>query len=389
MVAVSCSGKFHAFALAEQLERHGKLAKLFTTYASQKNVRMRRFAGREDKEIIPAEKIATAIPLAVGIRLCPAHHFWNGLFDRQVARRLGKLSDFEVFIGWSGMSLRSLRVAKQLGKLTIIERGSAHIRYQDLLLREEYDKFGHSFRIDPRTIRQEEQEYAEADYISIPSFFAKQSFLDYGFPEEKLLLNPYGSSAFFQPVDAASEARPLRVVYLGNLSFQKGLIYLFEALDQLEREGIKPEAWFIGKVGGELRTVVEKHSRPHWKFWGHINHYDLPDYLSRCDIGVLPSIQDGFGMVIPQMLSCGLPVIASTNTGAENVIKHGMNGFIVPIRSPEAIANHLRLLLTDAQRLQQMKRSAREERLIELSWEAYGNRYVEALERCLSADCIK
>lgn len=377
LVAVSCSGKFHAFALSEQLEKHGRLAKLFTTYAYQKNGWMRRFAGRVDKENIPPEKISTALALAAGMKLKEAPQYWNDLFDHWVARRLPDTGRCKVFIGWSGMSLYSLRKAKQEGKITVLERGSAHIRYQDEILSEEYRKFGIRFSIDPHTVEKELKEYEEADFISIPSTFVKKSFLENGLPERKLFLNPYGASTWFKPVETDFPRGGFRVLYLGNLTIQKGLIYLFQALEQLNIPGI--EAWFIGKVDEEMRQTVEKYARPNWKFFGFVNHYELPKYLSACDVGVIPSVQDGFGMVVPQMMSCGLPVIASTNTAAEDIIEDGNNGFIVPICSPQALAERLRQLHEDRDLLCRMKQRAAATGKGAFTWEQYGSRYVDFL----------
>jgi glycosyltransferase involved in cell wall biosynthesis len=376
VVTISCSGKFHAFNLAEQLERQGMLDDFFTTYAYRKNTLMRRFAGRVDKEEVPVRKTHTALPVAVLMKTWYQPHLWNELFDRWVAMKLKSQDDGGVFIGWSGMSLHSLRRAKALGMTAIVERGSAHIRYQDRILHEEYKKFGIRFSIDPRTVEKELKEYEEADFISIPSIFAKKSFLEYGVPSRKLILNNYGTSAFFHPVPVEEEKRVFRVVYLGSLTIQKGMIYLFQALQRLKISPEKIEAWFIGKVDDEIKSTVEKYAQPNWKFFGHVNHYDLPGYLSQCDVGVIASVQDGFGMVIPQMMGCGLPVIASTNTAGEDVIEDGKNGFIVPIRDAGAIADNLQLLYDNPEKLAKMKASAAADiQQRSLSWNDYGERY--------------
>ncbi|MEY3051119.1 MAG: hypothetical protein RLY31_904 [Bacteroidota bacterium] len=358
------------------------LGGLFTTYAYRRNRLMRRFAGRLDKEDIPVDKIRTAVPLAVLMRLRPEPHRWNEWFDRWVAGQLSRYAGQKVFIGWSGMSLHSLRKARSLGMVRVLERGSAHIVHQDVLLREEYGKFGIDFRIDPRTIEKELQEYEEADYISIPSLFARRTFVAEGIPEHKLLLNNYGTSDIFQPGPAAPSGSVFRIVYLGNLTVQKGLVYLFQALRGLEIPPDKWEAWFIGKVDAEMRSTVEQYRQPNWKFFGHVNHYELPGLLARCDVGVMPSIQDGFGMVIPQMMGCGVPVIASTNSAGEDVIRDGVNGFLVPIRQPDVIRGRLERLYGHPEELQRMKEDAAKDiRRKSLAWSDYGDRYADHIRR--------
>ncbi len=381
MISISCSGKFHAFALAEQMERKGLLDTFFTSYAYQRNSFASHFVKRIDKENIPAPKIQTNIPLAVLMKLRPAVSFkWNERFDKWVAAHLEKSSS-KVFIGWSGMCLHSLRVAKAKGMKTIVERGSSHICYQDAILKEEYKKFGIDFSISPFTIDKELKEYEAADYISIPSFFVKRSFLQMGVRETKLLMNPYGAAGFFtyQEKRPVLRADKFRLVYLGTLSIRKGLIYLFEALQLLSIPEDEIDVWFIGNPEPDFVAFMEKYKKNNWKFLGHINHYELEPLLATCDAGVQPSLEEGLSMVIPQMMSCGIPVIITPNTGGENIVQDGINGFVVPIRDPQAIADKITVLFSNPDTLQQMRKAAAATIQNGFTWNDYGNRYLQHL----------
>lgn len=81
-VIVSCSGKFHAFALAEQLYKHELLDRLYTSYSSIKNPLAKYLVSRRDKENIPKSNIVTFLPVAFGLKLIKIPWFWNDLFDR-------------------------------------------------------------------------------------------------------------------------------------------------------------------------------------------------------------------------------------------------------------------------------------------------------------------
>lgn len=381
MVTVSCAGKFHAFALAEQLNRHKLLSYLLTTFAYQKNTMMRPFAGRVDKEDIPPEKIKTYLPGAVGMKLHHDDHLWNDMFDKWAVGKIGNPGTGKVFIGWSGMSLRTMRRAKADGKITVIERGSSHIQYQDNILHEEFNKFGIDFHVDQRTIEKELIEYEEADYISIPSTFVKNSFLEMGVPEEKLVQNPYGTSSHFKKVEVDRKGDKFRILYMGSLLIRKGLIYLFEALKKLDIPKNKLEILFVGKVDDEIKPTIEKYKQDNWNFLGHVNHYELPNYISSCDVAVQPSLEEGLSMVMPQMMGCGVPVIATTNTGGEDVIEDGKTGFIVPIRQPEAIAEKIQLLFENPEKLAEMKSAAGATSSRDISWNAYGDRYADFIRK--------
>jgi glycosyltransferase involved in cell wall biosynthesis len=380
VVIVSCSGKFHAFALAEQLANKNYLAGLYTTYAYQKNIAFRKLVKRIDKEAINPALIQTNIPLAALIKKIPKEFLWNEWYDKWVAKKIAKRQDYKVFIGWSGMSLHAMQKAKANGKLTIVERGSSHILYQNNILKEEYAKFGKAFSIHPKVIEKELKEYEAADYISIPSTFVKKSFMEHGVAEKKLFLNIYGASNYFNADSSFLKSKEKFIfLYLGALTIQKGLLYLFEAIQQLAIAKDKYEVWFIGTVSEELKDLVDKMKLANWIFFGQVDHYKLKEYIVQADVAIQPSLQEGLSMVIPQMLSCGVPVIATTNSGGEDLIQNDYNGFIVPIRSSNAIKEKMEYLFYTPQVLQDMHQNAIASIQSGYTWDDYGQRYMEFL----------
>ncbi len=383
MVVLSCSSKFHAFALAEQLARHQLLLKFHTLFFSQKNSFYRRFHDRKDHEIIPVALVET-FPIFL-----PIYFLWKdyykraNFYDKLVAKRLKySVQDYSVFIGWSSLSYYSALEAKKCGKTVIIERGSSHIAYQNDILIEEYNRFGIDFSIDERIIEKELLEYELADFISIPSKFVLDSFISKGFSKQKLIVNQYGSGNIFRSPNIIRKASStFRILYLGSATIRKGLIYLFQALKLLQHSiSLNSfEFWIIGSINNELKSTISEYSEVNWRFFGHINHYDLPDLIAQCDVAVQPSIEEGLSMVIPQLLSCGVPVIATTNTGGEDVVIHGVNGFIVPIRNPIALKEKLEYCFGNPQALSEMKEHAMRLSLQNCTWEMYGDRYSDFL----------
>jgi glycosyltransferase involved in cell wall biosynthesis len=383
MVIVSCSTKLHAFNLAEQLDKHGLLDTFYTTYAYQKNKIARRLIKRIDHEVINPLKIDTNILVGVLHRKMSNKYQTNEWFDKSVAAKIKKGTRATVFIGWSAMSWYSMQAFRKYGKLTILERGSTHIQFQDAILQEEYKKFNIAFKVDPAVIKRELQEYELANYISIPSMFVKKTFIDYGVPAEKLLVNPYGVSHFFTAPAAGSakKNKKFTVVYLGTLSIRKGLVYLFEALQQLTIPPEKMEVWFIGSIEKELQPSIEKYKKDHWHFLGHIDHYRLLEYLAQCDAGVQCSLEEGLSMVIPQLMSCHIPVIVTPNSGGGDIVQDNVSGFIVPVRSPAAIAEKIDYLYHHEESLKTMKQAAGASIQTGFTWNDYGNRYVDTLNK--------
>jgi glycosyltransferase involved in cell wall biosynthesis len=383
-VVISCSTKFHAFAMAEQFERLGYLHAFYTSFASFKNTFFRKFVSRLDNEKIEVTRIKTNLLIAILHKLFSTYpHFWNELFDRWVAFRLKRNPDFDVFIGWSGMSLHSIKQAKKMGKITIVERGSSHILYQNEILKEEYAKFGIPFSIHSSVIAKELKEYEEADYISIPSSFVKNSFINKGVHEDKIIQNPYGVELknFYSKREVVGISIPIKILYLGNQSFRKGLPYLFEAINSLNKDKFIFEFHFIGTISPDFQNYFNQNKNPNWIMHGHLPQHELKNELPNFDMAIHPSLEEGLSMVISQLLACGIPVIATTNTGGEELIKDGYNGYIVPIRNSEAIKEKMELLLNDTNKLIAMKLNAIESVKDGFTWNHYGNRWQENLEK--------
>jgi glycosyltransferase involved in cell wall biosynthesis len=382
-IKISCFAKLHAFNLAEQLDKDDSLSSFYTAFYSKKNTFFRNWNRRVDKEKITNSKVQTAIPLAILRKLLGQEFLVNNLFDNWVAKQIQDDSNFDVFIGWSGMSLHTLREVKKLGKIVILERGSTHIQYQDKILHEEYKQFNRKFNIDSRVIQKELREYQECDFISIPSNFVRDTFIEYGVPESKLIVNPYGTSDLFQKSASLLKNIKFRILYLGVISVQKGFMYFYESITRLAIPKDNFEVWVVGSVTEEMKTYVNSIKNENIRFFGHVKHHELSSLISQCDIGVQPSLQEGMSMVVLQMLACGVPVIATTNTGASDVIVDEFNGFVIPIRSSSNIKDKIELCFNHPELLAIMKVNAAESVRDRFTWDAYGERYRRFLSKLI------
>lgn len=376
MVRISCFTKFWSFALAEQMQKNGKLSKFYTGFSSQLFPKLSSFSKRKDLENLNPELIKNYLVLSFGAKFFNHPRFWLDLFDQNVSNDLDYDTDYDIFIGWSGSSLKSLQTAKKNGKQTIIERGSSHILFQNEILNQEYSFFNKKFNINLQTIKNELEEYKLADYISVPSNFVLNSFIEKGVDKKKLILNPYGAGKLFSPQQRNSSK--FRILYLGTLNIRKGLLYLFKALKDLKIPKEKFEVWFIGTITEEINPIIKEFMQSNWIFWGYKQHTELSNLISQCDVKVHPSIEEGLSMVIPQVLKCGVPVIATTNTGGDMVIKDNFNGFIIPIRNSKAIEEKISYLYQNKFELLRLKSNAIE--FSTNSWDDYGDKYVSFLK---------
>ena len=255
---------------------------------------------------------------------------------------------------------------------TIVERGSAHIEWQWRELTEEGRRTGLFVeRPHPKTVEQEIAEYEAADFIAIPSAFAARTFVNCGVPAHKLLINPYGVDLrlFDRRDDDRSVpiTKELRILHVGRVSAQKGAHYLVDAAGRLRNTRLT----FVGAVDPGMHDVVRKSNV---RVVGAVPGSVLPEYYRDSDVFCLLSIQDGLALVVAQAMAMGLPVIATPNTGAEELIDDGETGFIVPARDPGAVASRLRELAQNPELRKRIGQRARARVASGFGWAHYGAR---------------
>jgi glycosyltransferase involved in cell wall biosynthesis len=382
-VVVSVGGRFHAFNLAAELEKRGALMRLITSYPKFEVVKYgipkERIRSKVIKEI--TERAWACMPASFRNMIDP-RYFFHELYDQAACRAV---ISSDVFVGWSGFSLYSLRKARSLGAKVVVERGSSHIEYQRHILREEYERYGIKeawvMLPHPRVVEKELREYEEADYLSIPSQFVRRTFLAAGISEEKLVHVPYGVdlSRFRQ---VPKEDKIFRVVFAGGMTLRKGVHYLLQAFAELKLS--HSELLLIGAMNDEMEPFFKKYSGT-FRYIGKVPQEELYRYYSQGSVFAMMSIEEGLALVIPQAMACGLPIIATTNTGAEDIVRDGMDGFIIPIRDVEALKVKLLHLYENPDLRARMGRSAKEHVASGFTWDDYGGRVVKEYERIVAS----
>lgn len=353
-VALSTIGKFHTFDLARELFKRGRLDSIFTGYP--------RFKLKQEN--LPTELIHTfpwihtpymgfSQRSRLGIAINREWEYWDRVtFGRHVAR---KLPDVDIFMGLSSTGLEAGEIAKKRGIKFICDRGSAHIRTQNQILKEEHDRWDLNYKeIDPRIIEREESEYEIADCITVPSKFAQRTFTELSLKTE---LIPYGVNLDkFYPV-AKPRTKSFDVLYVGNISLQKGIPYLLLAFEKLQTSN-KTLTLVGSYTQPALNFMRSLTSNNNISFKGSVEQSHLKELMSRAHVMVLPSVQEGFGMVQAQAMACGCPVIASTHTGAEDLYTDGKEGFIVPPRDVDALTEGMQKLADNPLLREQMSTAA-------------------------------
>ena len=384
-VVVASAGKFHNFALARELLKSDSLHKIITGNT--------RFKLR--KEQVPADKIS-AWPLfrvldgvlsRLGLTLFSKHLSWLNavLVDAAATHYLRRHPDVDLYIAISSVGTRSGAQARALGIKYICDRGSSHILYQQEILLSEYKKFNIDYDgFDQRIIERELEEYANADVITVPSEFAYRSFIAQGIPAEKMVKIPYGVNLTnFHPC-ASKSADSFDVLYVGGLSARKGMIYLFKAFEMLRHPNKR--LLLIGEKGADFEHLQAFLPEVNAQFLGAIPNLELKKHMSSAHVLVLPSVEDGFGLVMAEAMACGCPVIATENTGAMDLFDDGVEGYIVPIRDEQTLADRFQRLADDPALAQRMADAARQRMQAIGGWTQYGEAMLALFQKILRGD---
>ena len=385
-VAQTVFGVFHHFELARQLERRGHLDRIYSTWPW----------ARLKREGLSRTKVAT-FPWIHGpemlLRRFGADPAWlldrtgyaNALlFDAWTNRAIERGPAPDVLVGISGSSLATGQSVQQRGGRFVCDRGSSHQRFQDRIVSEEYRRWNIAGAVtDPRDTRREVAIYDMADAITVPSSFAAASFVEEGVPRDKLHVIPYGVR--LEEFGQVAEPPPDRfeVLFVGSVSLRKGIPYLLEAFAHLRCRFKRLRV--VGSISAEMRGVLGRLPQEHVEFLGPIPQAQLPRVMSTSHALVLPSIEEGLALVQGQALACGCPVIATANTGAEDLFTDRVEGFILPVRRVDLLTAALQQLCDDPT-LQRRMSEAALRRVTELGgWDTYGRRWERLLERLTSA----
>ena len=385
-VTTSCYGRFHIFDQAAQLHRHGMLHRIVTDYPK---FMTRRWG-------IPDENVTSLLANGIYGRIATKTFRWLDASTRdriteavhhQFSSRLAKKlpPDSDIFIGLSSYCLEAVEHANKLGMKTIVDHGSLHQATERRLQIEESELWGFNSEesLPPNwLIEKENVEFELADRVMVLSEIAKRTMVEQGVPADKVFVNHCGVD-LDQFYSSTKQDNVFRIVQCGGIRPRKGVQYLLKAFSELKLPN--SELWFIG--GGldssSLQPVVQQYRANNILFKGSFPQSQLYELYSQGSIFVLASVADGFGMVVPQAMACGLPVIVTENVGAADIVVEGANGYVIPIRNVDALKEKILYLYENHKQRDEMGRSAMSTVAAMGGWSHYGDQLEKYLTTLL------
>ena len=306
--------------------------------------------------------------------------------DRKLAKTLKSKTDIKAVYAYEDGALDTFQAARANGLKTIYElpigywKAHHELLNEEAVLKPEWAKTLRGKTDSQKKLQRKDEELALADQIIVPSQFVQQTLSKAGTLSAPIHVIPYGAPpvSSLEPKSTTQNSK-LKIIFVGMLSQRKGLGYLIDAIHKL---GSSVELTLIGRRTGECKPLDKALEQHRWI--PSLSHDQVLEEIRRHDVMVFPSLFEGFGLVVLEAMSCGVPVIATPQGGAPDFLADGEDGFLVPIRNAEAIAEKLEILIRDRNRLSFMSQAATC-KAIQHSWEGYRKRLVHNVNQTLSS----
>lgn len=311
------------------------------------------------------------------------------LHDHLVARRLRKLAgQIDIIHTWPLGALETLKAAGRLGIPTVLERCNAHTGFAMEVVQQECDRLGvvlppdHEHAYNVEKLRKEEEEYRLATRLLCPSDFVVKTYLDKGYARERLARHAYGydEKVYFPSNEPRDPKRGLTMLFVGVCAVRKGVHF---ALEAWLKSPASEDGTFL--IAGEFLPAYQEKlapmlAHPSVKVLGH--RKDVPELMRHSDILVLPSVEEGFGLVIAEAMGSGCVPLASE--ACTEICDHMRTGLMHRVGDVQALTQHITLLHEDRSLLEKL-RAASLRTAPDITWTAAGVRLLNVYQETIAA----
>lgn len=360
-INIAASHRFHLLDLARELVHQGYDVRF---YSYVPNKRCQKFGlGKEYCYSL----LWLAMPFIALHKIFPKVdyliRFRNSIMDFYLSHFMRKC---DIFIALGTVYKQSFVAAKKHGSITIMEWGSKHIDEQQKILAKIHAHLNKEYYN-----KRSRDAYELVDYISVASQHVVDSFLLHDYPIEKLFKNPYGVdlSMFSSRPDVNKE---YDFIMVGGWSYRKGCDLIVEA--------IRKTRYTLLHVGSLVDVPFPEEER-----FTHIDSVaqsKLIEFYAQAKVFVLPSREEGLAMVQVQAIACNLPLIGSKNSGAKDLKEMVKYPEYVTVLNEYTVDALIKAMDEAMASYSSFGDKIYAGTAIEnLTWEAYGRRYAEFLDR--------
>jgi glycosyltransferase involved in cell wall biosynthesis len=301
----------------------------------------------------------------------------------RVASRILRNGSFDLFHGWSGEALRSLKAAKELGVPSVLEIPTWHRHKGNVVpFRTEAEIRMENAPILQRWLnrllvsRQDSlEEYELADLLLVLSEKAEETFVFAGIPRAKLFRMSRGVDVErFKP---GTRPSVFRALFVGALIKRKGVPLLLEAWKRLGLRGA--ELWLAGHPHPELEPYL-RNTPGSVKILGFSR--DVEELYRQSSVFVFPSECEGSAKATYEAAASGLAQITTRESG--DVVVDGLNGILIPTNDCEALCEAILHLYRNPDLVERMGAAGRRRAVEQFTWHHFRSRVSEAYRTAMA-----
>ena len=361
-IIVAHPNRQHSFRLATALKEKNMLFKYITTvYDKESSLMMKltkkiikgdnlkRANGRKcdllnDEDIIQFYEIRGLIELLLGRidKSQKIYKWWRrqtfDLFGRKVAKYAIK-HNVDAVIMYDTTSEKCFEILKKkaphikrIMDSSIANRLYIKEIYQNEINKDQckYDLYYSDDLWNKKRNKSYFNELTYTQYFLVPSKFVRDSFLFSGVKKEQICIVPYGANIL---IDSVIEKRVnsndiINFLFVGQVTSRKGINYLIDAFESIKYRNVQLN--IVGNIENDMKEFIKKSNKLNINFLGCVTHDKMKEIYMNAHVFVFPSLAEGMTLAGLEAMGCGLPIICTENTGVNDIVRNGENGFVIP-----------------------------------------------------------
>lgn len=388
-------GTQHSYKTARQLKAIGYLKYFCTGFAIPDSflgkfiVALFPFLKKRFAEKIPSENliIYPFLELIALLRIKRGKFYEDVFYERnrkfQYLISDSYLNEVDIVICFDTTSWILAQKVKKINKKFILDVSIGHPLFKEEIfsaIKAKYPEW-QDFIISKKSqyIRNELAEIELADMIVVPSTFVRDTYIQYGVPNDKIRINPFGTDINYFKFKFHSKKKPDELIFLffGSLNARKGLPWLLKVWEKVNNN-FNAQLIIAGFGSLPAQIVLPKNV----KLLGKVAPQDRCALYHQADVFVFPSFFEGFAQVQIEAAACGLPLIVTYNSGGAEIVEDGKNGFIIEIEDEHSLEIAINYFLEYPEIIPEMGLISRT-KAETFTWDAYGKRWEKIIDECL------
>lgn len=400
-IIVAHPGKQHSFKTAEALYKNDNLFKYITTvYDGPKSFTsllkyflkdqlLKKTNSRKSKQLPPSKIIQFNEIfglLNIFILKVPFLKKYHSFFSNFMTDQFGiKVAKYAIKHNVDAVIMYDTNSNKCW---SILEKKAPHIKRvldvtiaSRLFMKQNYisdmEKTGDNyFKIEQRhlwnekNIERYKDEFKRSELFIVASNVVKKSLLFSGISEDRIELIPYGVDIEqFEFKKQEVLKLPLKLIYVGEISYRKGIHHLLKTISEFKNDQV--ELFLCGDYNTKSKLFNQYKDISNIHFLGFVTRDILATQYASSNVFVFPTLGEGYGLVILEALSVGLPCIVSDLAGGNDAITNGLNGFEFRAGDNDALKSHIQWFIDNPDKISEMSINSRNS-VMDQTWDSYG-----------------